>query len=63
MSTVPRVRHLLHVKEAADELDVSPWTIRRAIKKGELPAVRIGERGNYRIRSADLDEFLRVAGP
>ncbi len=64
MSTLEtRQDKLLKVDEAARELKVSRHTVYRAIKAGELPAVTLGENGRYRIRSSDLDDFLRVAEP
>ncbi len=54
MATPPR---LLSVKEVADIAGVHSETIRRKIKRGELPAVT--SLGNHlRIRPADLDQFL-----
>jgi excisionase family DNA binding protein len=53
----------MYVSEAAREIRVSERTIRRAIASGELRALRLGENGRYRIRSTDLDDFLRVAEP
>ena len=50
---------LLHVKEAAAELDVHPSTIRGAIHGGELEAVRLGTRGGYRVTRDALERFLR----
>jgi excisionase family DNA binding protein len=41
---------LLHVKQAAREIDVSADTIRRAIRTGRLRALRCGPTGRYRIR-------------
>jgi excisionase family DNA binding protein len=37
-------------------LQVTPRTIYRLIRSGELPAVRIGRR--WRIRRADLNEWI-----
>jgi excisionase family DNA binding protein len=53
-----RDRELLHVKEAAEQLDVHEATIRRHIADGQLRALRLGENGRYRIRRQDLDAFL-----
>jgi excisionase family DNA binding protein len=61
MRTIGHTRELLHVKEAASELDVHPSTLRRAIRRGELEAVRIGQAGRLRIRREALDSFLRPA--
>jgi excisionase family DNA binding protein len=35
---------LRSVQEAADRLAISPWTLRRAIRRGEVHAVRVGLR-------------------
>jgi excisionase family DNA binding protein len=48
---------LLTVEETAAALRVCTRTVRRAIKSGELPAVRLGRQ--YRIRRRDLEWFLR----
>ena len=36
-----------------------PITVLRAIERGELPAVRLGEHGHYRITREDFQEWLR----
>lgn len=48
--------HLLTAGEVAERLRVSTMTIYRLIRRGELPAVRVGR--NYRVRTRDLDAFL-----
>ncbi len=47
---------LLTAAEVAGLLRVSTMTIYRLIRRGELPAVRVGR--NYRVRSTDLDAYL-----
>ena len=47
----------LRPQEAADRLTVSLSTIRRLIKDGRLPVVRVGHA--LRIRPQDLEEFLK----
>jgi excisionase family DNA binding protein len=47
---------LLTAAEVAEQLRVSTMTIYRLIRRGELPAVRVGR--NYRVREADLDAYL-----
>ena len=47
---------LLTAGEVADQLRVSTMTIYRLIRRGELPAVRVGR--NYRVRASDLDRYL-----
>jgi excisionase family DNA binding protein len=47
---------LLTAAEVADRLRVSTMTIYRLIRRGELPAVRVGR--NYRVRARDLEAYL-----
>jgi excisionase family DNA binding protein len=54
-----RDRELLHVKEAAAELDVHPSTVRRHIHAGDLEAVRLAQHGRYRVARQALEKFLR----
>jgi excisionase family DNA binding protein len=49
---------LLTANEVADQLRVSTMTIYRLIRRGELPAVRVGR--NYRVRADELDAYLRA---
>ena len=48
---------LLTVKEAAEILRVTEWTIYRLMKRGQLPFVKVGKRFT-RIRRRDLEAFL-----
>jgi excisionase family DNA binding protein len=48
---------LLHVKEAAAELDVHEITCRRYISTGQLRAVRVG--GRVRVPREALAEFVK----
>lgn len=49
----------LSLTSAATRYDVDRKTIRRAIDRGELPAVRLGARGDLRVRIADLERWAR----
>ena len=49
-------QRLLTAGEVAEQLRVSTMTVYRLIRRGELPAVRVGR--NYRVRSEDLEEYL-----
>ena len=49
-------QRLLTAGEVAEELRVSTMTVYRLIRRGELPAVRVGR--NYRVRVEDLDRYL-----
>lgn len=48
--------HLLTADEVAEMLRVSTMTVYRLIRRGELPAVRVGR--SYRVRGPDLDAYL-----
>jgi excisionase family DNA binding protein len=48
---------LLSIEEAAQYLNVSHWTIRRLIHKGELPASKVG--GQWRIDNDALELYLK----
>jgi excisionase family DNA binding protein len=50
---------LLTVAQDADQLQVTPQTIRNWIEGGTLPAVRIGR--GFRVRRSDVDELLDQA--
>lgn len=47
---------LLTAVEVSDLLRVSTMTVYRLIRRGELPAVRVGR--NYRVRASELDAYL-----
>jgi excisionase family DNA binding protein len=47
---------LLTVSEVANLLRVSRMTVYRAIKDGDMPALRVGR--SYRLREDDVDDYL-----
>lgn len=47
----------LTTEEAAKLLKLHPDTVRRLIREGKLPGIKIG--GQYRIRRRDIDEKLK----
>jgi len=46
----------MSIREAAEYLGRSTWSVRRLIWNGELPAVRAGGRVHMDVR--DMDEFI-----
>jgi excisionase family DNA binding protein len=52
----PTTPQLLTVFQVADALNVSHWTVRRLLKNGVLPAVRIGSR--VLVKASDLNSFI-----
>jgi excisionase family DNA binding protein len=57
---MPAVRYLA-VDEVADVLRLSPWGVRRAIKRGDLAALKVCSR--VMIAEDALDAWLEAAGP
>jgi len=58
MTTVAEHRWLT-VRETAERIRVSEDTVRRAIARGELPAVQLGGRGSsIRIDERELERWL-----
>ena len=51
-----RLPAYLTTEDVVAYLNVTPRTIYRLIRTGELPAIRIGHQ--WRVRQSDLDEWL-----
>jgi len=47
------------LREAAEMLGVSVDTVRRAIKRGSIKAFQINARGNYRISTEEIEQFMK----
>jgi excisionase family DNA binding protein len=48
----------IRTPEAAEYLGVHIETIRRWAREGVIPAAKLGNRGGFRFRREDLDQFL-----
>jgi len=55
-TSTQHVTPFLTTEEVLDYLRVTPRTIYRLIRSGELPAIRIGRQ--WRFRRTDLDDWL-----
>ena len=49
---------VIKVREVAQRLALSPYTVRAYIKGGRLPARRLGGRGHWYVRETDLLSLL-----
>jgi len=49
---------LLTLREVADALQVSERTIRRLVNRGDLAGFKVGDRGQVRVKSEDLEAYL-----
>jgi excisionase family DNA binding protein len=47
---------MLDIQAVAQQLGISPTTVRRLVRDGELPAYKVG--GRIRFKQGDIDEFL-----
>ena len=48
----------LTMQEVAEELAVSVSQVYHMVRSGELPAIKIGGRGQWRIERARLEEYI-----
>jgi excisionase family DNA binding protein len=53
-----QVRFLL-LSEVAAELNVSDSQVYHMVRSGELPAIKIGGRGQWRVERAKLEEYIQ----
>jgi excisionase family DNA binding protein len=56
MNTDKELPAFLKTEDVLDWLQVTPRTVYRLIRTGELPAVRVGRQ--WRFRKADLESWL-----
>lgn len=48
----------LTIADVAEYLNVSAGQVRTLIKNGEIPAIQVGGRGQWRIEDAKLAEYV-----
>ena len=48
------------VQEIVNRLGVHEQTVRRWIKRDELPAIIFGRRSGYRVKESDLQAFIEA---
>ncbi len=48
------------VEQVAERLQVSPWTIRRWLRDGELEGSNLGDRAGWRIPSGAVERVLEA---
>lgn len=49
---------LLTVRQVSEAIKVSEKTVRRLIKRGDLVAYKIGDRGQLRVEEQELERYL-----
>lgn len=50
----------LHLSDVATELNVSDSQVYHLVRSGELPAIKIGGRGQWRVERSKLEEYIRA---
>jgi excisionase family DNA binding protein len=55
---VERHMRLFTLQEVADTMRVSQRTVRRLIKRGDLAAYKVGDRGQLRVKERDIEGYL-----
>lgn len=56
MAGTPR---FLTLADVAEVLNTSSAQVYALVRRGELPAIKIGGRGQWRVESAQLEEFIQ----
>ncbi|HET6212311.1 MAG TPA: helix-turn-helix domain-containing protein [Micromonosporaceae bacterium] len=49
----------LHLSDVALELNVSDSQVYHMVRSGELPAIKVGGRGQWRVERARLEEYIQ----
>jgi excisionase family DNA binding protein len=49
----------LQLSDVAAELNVSDSQVYHMVRSGELPAIKIGGRGQWRVERAQLEEYIQ----
>lgn len=55
---VERHMRLFTLQEVAETMRVSQRTVRRLIKRGDLAAYKVGDRGQLRVKERDIEGYL-----
>jgi len=54
------VARFLTLEQVADELNTSVAQIYALVRRGEMPAIRLGGRGQWRVERRRLEEFIET---
>ncbi|MHA7287704.1 helix-turn-helix domain-containing protein [Arthrobacter sp. MDT3-44] len=57
----PRPLRFLTLQQVSDELNTKHSTVRALIASGDLPAIQIGGRGQWRIERTKLEDYITGA--
>ncbi|MDO5492576.1 MAG: helix-turn-helix domain-containing protein [Nesterenkonia sp.] len=54
------MRRFLTLSDVAESLNISMSAIRGLVRSGELEAIQVGGRGQWRVEEAKLDEYIEA---
>jgi excisionase family DNA binding protein len=58
MVAMPETPRFLTLADVAETLNTSSAQVYALVRRGELPAIKIGGRGQWRVESSVLEEFI-----
>lgn len=56
----PMSARFLTLEEVADELAVTKTQVYTMVRDGELPAIKIGKKGHWRVERTKLEEYIEA---
>ena len=56
---MPGTPRFLTLADVAEVLNTSSAQVYALVRRGELPAIKIGGRGQWRVEAAQLEEFIQ----
>jgi excisionase family DNA binding protein len=58
MAGIPQTPRFLTLADVAEILNTSTAQVYALVRRKELPAIKIGGRGQYRVEASKLEEFI-----
>jgi len=55
----PRAPRFLTLADVAEALNTSSAQVYALVRRGDLPAIKIGGRGQWRVENVQLEEFIQ----
>lgn len=59
MSSGPTTPRFLQLADVAEILNTSTAQVYALVRRGELPAIKIGGRGQWRVEASELEAFIQ----
>jgi excisionase family DNA binding protein len=59
MVVMPETSRFLTLADVAELLNTSSAQVYALVRRGELPAIKLGGRGQWRIEASKLEEFIQ----